>query len=212
MYFTNPRSINRNSAAMYNQANNNKRPAMMMNININTNVKNNLNQTNGQMVQKVAPENNIPNDRKVTWGPPFWFFFHTIAEKVKEEKYTSISKELFNMIKQICANLPCPNCIAHATDYLSKINMNSINTKEKLKIMLLNFHNDVNLRKGYPHFTYEQLNEKYSKAIFRNIFNHFIHHFRLEHRNVRMLSEDMFRKRYAQEIINWFHAHLEDFN
>ena len=38
-----------------------------------------------------------PND----WGPPTWNLFHTLADTVKEDKYPTISAQLYGFINQI---------------------------------------------------------------------------------------------------------------
>ena len=81
----------------------------------------------------------------------------------KEESFHYIRVELLNNIYSICVNLPCPVCSAHAKEYMEKINFNTIRTKEDLKNMLFQFHNNVNLRKNVYLFPREQLDEKYDE-------------------------------------------------
>ena len=45
-----------------------------------------------------------------TWGPPVWRFFHTLAEKMNEDKFQELGPQLFNLIRKICRVLPCPDC------------------------------------------------------------------------------------------------------
>ena len=54
----------------------------------------------------------------------------------------------FNIIRQICYNLPCPECRKHASNYINKISLHSVKTKEDLIFVLFTFHNDVNRRLG----------------------------------------------------------------
>ena len=84
------------------------------------------------------------SDRKKSkWGVPTWYFMHTFAEKVNEDFYKKKASECFNMIKNICYNLPCPYCRTHAIAYLKNTKIINVNTKEKLKFFLWNFHNVV---------------------------------------------------------------------
>ena len=69
----------------------------------------------------------------------------------RKGRSSKIWKALFNSLefyKDICDGLPCPYCKQHASNYVKRIPLTSINTKEKLKQTLFNFHNDVNLRTG----------------------------------------------------------------
>ena len=85
---------------------------------------------------------------KAFWGTPTWYLFHSLAEKVNEEKYKKHYMIVWNFIKEICNALPCPYCKAHATNYVNGISILNINTKQKLITTLFNFHNDVNVRTG----------------------------------------------------------------
>ena len=111
------------------------------------------------------------------WGPCTWYLFHTLAEKVKEDKFIFVKDSLINVIKRICSNLPCPECAGHAQHKLSFLNVKNIHTKRDLQLMLLSFHNDVNKRVGNPMFTQEQLDEKYKIANTMNIIKYFAHLF-----------------------------------
>lgn len=152
------------------------------------------------------------NVKKMKWGEPTWFLFHTLAEKVKPEYFSLVKTELLNNIYAICKNLPCPNCASHATQYLNGINFNTIRTKEDLKLMLFNFHNAVNEKKGLPIFYLVDLNEKYSKAVTLNIINNFIMHFRDKHKSIRMISDDLYRQRLSGLLMNWFSLNMKCFN
>ena len=162
-------------------------------------------------VNRVAPVEEEPKP-KMLWGAPIWFLFHTLAEKVKEENFFQVKTDLLNNIFTICKNLPCPTCAGHATDYMNKINFNSIRTKQDLKMMLFNFHNSVNQRKNYTSFQLSELDEKYSKAITINIFNNFLKHFQDKHKSIRMISDDIYRKRIAANLKVWFSNNIQYFN
>ena len=82
------------------------------------------------------------------WGPPIWTLFHCLAEKIKDEDFPTIGPQIVRYIKQICTNLPCPECSQHATQFLSKVTPSSLNTKQKLQHFLCVFHNSVNKRKN----------------------------------------------------------------
>jgi hypothetical protein len=85
---------------------------------------------------------------KASWSIPTWFFFHGFAEKVDETYYNNNFKRCFEIIRKICNNLPCETCRLHAVEKMNKTHDHMINTKEKLKMYLFNFHNDVSKRVG----------------------------------------------------------------
>lgn len=110
---------------------------------------------------------------KEEWGNACWYLFHTLAEKLREDQGDEIPA-LFDEIKNICGNLPCPTCSTHAMSTLAKIRPNSVKTKEDLINVLIEFHNSVNIRLKKPLFSKEESREKYKNAILINIISHFI--------------------------------------
>ena len=153
---------------------------------------------------------NHPNEppKKVKWGEPTWFLLHTLSVKVKESEFQRIKHDLLNRIYAICVNLPCPDCANHAKFYLDNINFNAIQTKEDLKHMLHAFHNEVNKRKGYPYFPYEEVDEKYSKAITVNIIRNFMAHFSDRNRSIKLLATDLYRANLCNELKGWFNQNI----
>ena len=172
----------------------------------------NSRQVQSQVVPAVEEPAIVGPTNKILWGAPFWFFFHTLAEKLKPELFYENRDAIFGIIREICSNLPCPTCTLHATQYLNNINFNAIQTREDFILMLYEFHNSVNKRKNFPIFPYSELQPKYEKSIFINIVNHFMHFYKMEHRIIRLMSEDMHRRRSAKSILDWLHANQHIFN
>tara|TARA_Y100000591_G_scaffold271775_1_gene247046 strand:- start:6915 stop:7568 length:654 start_codon:yes stop_codon:yes gene_type:complete len=114
---------------------------------------------------------NKKNNKKY-WGTPTWYMFHSIASKIDEQYYKINYIKVWNFIKDTCATLPCPYCRQHAIRYVNKITTNEINTKEKLKHVLFNFHNNVNKRNHRSLFLVKDL-KKYDYANLNKIFSLF---------------------------------------
>lgn len=150
--------------------------------------------------------------KKMKWGPPTWFFLHTMAQKIKPEYFLTIRNGLLEQINAICRNLPCPDCSAHAAHYLDNSNFNRIQTKQQLIDFLFDFHNVVNARKGLPAFTREELRDKYSTAVTVNIINYFIAHFIDKSKSIRMISNDFYRQRMIGILKQWLNDHLQYFD
>jgi hypothetical protein len=157
----------------------------------------------------VIPQND-PN--KIRWGAPTWFLFHTIAHKIKEIHFSKIKHEILNNILIICRNLPCPKCSEHATQYISKININTIQTKDDLKNMLFKFHNDVNLKTGAELFDYRDLHYKYNNAVTVNIVHHFFMLFKDKSFNVTAIANSMHRERICLALKEWFQKNIQYFD
>ena len=170
--------------------------------------------TQPQVIQQneqplVVPQNN-PN--KIRWGPPTWFLFHTLAHKIKDEYFSKIKTEFLTNIVTICRNLPCPKCADHATEYMSKLNLSAIQTKDDLKNMLFKFHNDVNVRTGAPLFEYNDLNDKYNSAITINIIQNFFVFFKDKSFNVTAIANSMHRDRITATLMVWFQNNIQYFD
>ena len=162
-------------------------------------------------IQEVEPPP-VSNSGKMVWGQPVWFLLHTLSYKVKEETFPQFRDELLRIIYVICTNLPCPTCSEHAKTYLDGINMATIRSKEQLKIMLFTFHNVVNQKKGYPIFSYNECEAKYTKAITINMIHNFMPFFKDKARSLKLMASD-FQKRYTVKMLEkWFQKNIMAFD
>ena len=172
------------------------------------------NPNENQVVQSntIVQEKVEEQPKKMKWGEPTWYLFHTLAHKIKEEQFSYLKLEILNIITTICNNLPCPNCANHATEYMRKLNYNSIRTKQDLKNFLYQFHNEVNAKKGFAIFPYEELDEKYSKAVTVNIIRNFMVYFQDKHKSIHMIANDMHRARISNNLKEWFNINIHYFD
>lgn len=150
--------------------------------------------------------------KKMKWGEPTWFILHCLAEKVKEDIFPSIRLELLNVIFTICSNLPCPDCANHASEYLKSINYKMIQTKDQLKNILFSFHNMVNAKKNMPIFPREKLENKYRNMILIPTIYTFMEHFQDKHKSIRMIANDFYRARIAEQMKVWFNTNIQSFD
>jgi hypothetical protein len=153
----------------------------------------------------------ITQTKRLRWGPPYWYFFHAIAEKVKEEHFLRIREELLNIIKLICQNLPCPDCSKHAIQYITQHHLLWVTSKDVLKNVLFHFHNTVNEKKGNPLFDRTELDAMYSKSQLIPIWDNFIKEFLNKSRNNRLMANDFHRESVGHYIRNWFEKNIEYF-
>ena len=156
--------------------------------------------------------NPLPKKKSMKWGEPTWFMFHTLAEKIKPEYFPVIRQELFNIVIMVCSNLPCPDCARHAKHYMSGVNFSAIQSKDDLRILFHRFHNEVNKKKGFPQFPYEELSDKYGKANTVNIVHYFMSHFEDKHKSLRMIADDMHRARICSQLRAWFSKNIGYFD
>ena len=158
----------------FSSRNNSSNRGMNMNTFIRPNALN-LNNYKSTIITVPPPKEDSKTEHagKMKWGAPIWYLFHTLAEKVKEETFPIIRKELLDIIFTICVNLPCPDCANHATRFMQGINFDTILTKSDLKELLFRFHNAVNIKKGFPLFERAELDELYARANTTNIIKNF---------------------------------------
>jgi hypothetical protein len=153
-----------------------------------------------------------PKKKSMKWGEPTWFMFHTLAEKIKPEYFSTVRQELLQVVQSVCSNLPCPDCARHAKQYMNGVNFNAIRTKDDLRILFHRFHNEVNQKKGFPLFPFDQLSEKYSKANTVNIIHYFMMHFEDKHKSLRMIADDLHRARICSQLRAWFSKNIGYFD
>ena len=134
------------------------------------------------------------------WGNITWYLFHGIAEKIKEDKFSENKELIINIIKSICANLPCPECSDHATKTLNTINFNSINTRDEFKDFLFKFHNIVNKRTNKEEYKKEELDKKYSIIIMPIIFNYFFKVYSINNKNEKMMMYTAFKNQFLSKL------------
>jgi hypothetical protein len=152
-----------------------------------------------------------PPIKKMQWGEPTWIFLHTMSQKVKEEHFNIIRIELLQMIYNTCSILPCPDCANHAISYLNQINFNALQTKKQLIDLIYTFHNEVNQRKQFEIFPYENL-DKYSKAITVNVINNFLYVIQNKSSNNKMIANELYRKRIIISIKEWLYKNINHFD
>lgn len=107
------------------------------------------------------------------WGNTVWNLLHSIIEKIKDDKFILCKNELCEIILLICSNLPCPECATDAKNILSKVNFNSITSKNEMRILMFNFHNHVNRKLNKQEYSLENVTPKYSKANMDAIYSNF---------------------------------------
>jgi len=146
------------------------------------------------------------------WGAPTWYLLHTLAQKVKPDRWPTFRLEFVQTLYTICKNLPCPDCAQHAKQYLAQWPPQTITSPEALRHLFFHFHNSVNARKGFPLFAREDLDARYASANTMAIVNHFLYFFRDKSTSLKQMSNDLYRQRLVDYLQNWFLQHFDDFD
>tara|TARA_Y100000389_G_scaffold204365_1_gene256502 strand:+ start:2680 stop:3147 length:468 start_codon:yes stop_codon:yes gene_type:complete len=148
---------------------------------------------------------------KETWGNVVWYLFHSLAEKIDENKFNNNKNIIITTTKLICSCLPCPDCSKDATNILNKINLNAIiNSKNELIKFYYDFHNNINSKLKKPQFKYNDLN-KYKNANFNLIYNNFIVIFSHQPAIPKLMMENFHRNNNLKIIIKNINLIKNDF-
>ena len=147
---------------------------------------------------------------KMRWGRPIWTFFHVTAEKIKPDFFGIVIREYLNYIVLICNILPCPICSQHASEYLRSINLNNIKTKDDLINLFFNFHNVVNVRKGYPVASKNSI-PAYNEMSTVTVIKQFMVAFEDKTRSMKLMADDIARGRIVEKLKFWINANIQYF-
>lgn len=108
------------------------------------------------------------------WGPHVWNFLHIFCEKVNSNKFYEKKKDIFDIIQNICANLPCPECSSDALSLLNNYPLiSNVKSKEDLKMYIYHFHNKVNEKLTKESYIIEDL-EKYKAGNLNISLNNYL--------------------------------------
>jgi hypothetical protein len=136
----------------------------------------------------------------MSWGPPTWIFIHALCEKINPVHYLLVKDALWNHLKELCANLPCPDCSQHATSYLSKLSTPP--TKMHLIQVMHTFHNVVNQNTGKPPFPVERLTQ-YRNVPFPVLFSLYKKANTNQQYNPKLMMHKMRSRQFLQRFQGW---------
>jgi hypothetical protein len=97
------------------------------------------------------------------WGESGWTFLHYITfayPDLPSEKDKISAMAFFSQLPYI---LPCQVCRINLKDHLQKYPLNKITVQSRFNLImwLLNIHNEVNIQRKKPIFTYDDAIKKY---------------------------------------------------
>jgi thiol-disulfide isomerase/thioredoxin len=147
---------------------------------------------------------------KSEWGKVTWILFHSIIENIKDDAPNNFIKMVFNNLKLICNNLPCPYCKEHAISYLNNYKKYNFDTKDKLKFFFFTFHNNVNKRLNKQIMKKEIL-EKYKTVNLNNILINFSNVY-LKKYTTKMLIYNFHRRIALNKFFTFLKSNKQYFN
>ena len=142
------------------------------------------------------------------WGKHTWIFFHTLVEKLKDDKFHQHKDMICNMIINLCSCLPCPTCKDHAMETLRKKNIYAVRSKHELKIFLYQFHNTVSHTKGMPTPDLHIL-DQYQHSNIRVATRNFAQHFTTNAPS--LMTQQMKRRAVVAQTLRTLHQNWHIF-
>jgi hypothetical protein len=135
------------------------------------------------------------------WGPAVWRLFHTLSERINDNAYHALSRQLFGFFVRICKFLPCPDCSNDASIFLAKIKLSDMKNKTEFKNTFYLFHNWVNAKKRKPLFNYSYMNV-YGRYRLVDVLNDFYAKYQTKG-NMKLLTESFQRQFVIKDFNNW---------
>ncbi len=135
------------------------------------------------------------------WGPKLWYFFHIFSQQINDRFFITNRTEILSLLRDICNNLPCPDCRDHANKLLKTSNINKISNKKELISFLCEFHNIVNKKLKKPTKNIEEVEKHYSTAKLNMIVITFFKVYNSVIYNEKMLSDSFRRKIFLKKLL-----------
>lgn len=96
----------------------------------------------------------------IEWGPIVWKYLHCLTEKIGLSGNPLVDNDQAGYMETLIGTLhqiiPCPECQAHATAYISENPLPTLRglkggeLRDTVRNWLFNFHNQVRISKGQP--------------------------------------------------------------
>ena len=147
---------------------------------------------------------------KVEWGQATWCLAHTLAYKLHpaEERH---APRLWEELARVCGHLPCPDCRAHAADYLRARRRRPPASRAAVNDFFWRMHNAVNRRLGKPIFAAEDCAGLYARARTHRVVQHFAIVMSQTARNDRAMLDALARQRAIASFLKYYVANRQRF-
>ena len=142
---------------------------------------------------------------KSVWGPPTWQLLHCMVIKAKDIMTLSQINDLKTIIERVVSNLPCPLCSGHALAFFKKNHFQRVNTLDKLRYFLFDFHNNVNKRLEKTLITYEEHHLLYKNMNLEIVLRNMLHVYQnMNNTNVTMMLYSFHRTSIIRDLNRYF--------
>jgi hypothetical protein len=135
------------------------------------------------------------------WGNITWKLFHTLAEKIAENKFVQVKPLVLELITSVCNNLPCPICKKDASALINQAYLNKIQSKKHLIEFVRQFHNIVNIKLYKKIMKADEINEIYKNTNLSNTIQEFIRIYNISYYNLKLNHSDYKKKIFINNFI-----------
>jgi len=147
---------------------------------------------------------------KQIWGNLCWYLFHASVYKLKDERVDLIPKLIY-IFKNVCYNLPCPDCREQSKQILSRVNFTQIKTKESLVKFLFEYHNIVNKKLKKPQYSRKEHDKLYNRAKLGNILKKWNRVMKMESHNQHDMMMSVSKNKMRIKVIDYFNENRKAF-
>lgn len=148
---------------------------------------------------------------KKVWGPIVWNMLHCLTIKIKDTHFMEQKDNLTYIILNICANLPCPTCSAHAISILRRVDFDKVTNKQDLVNLVFNLHNNVNKRTKKK-MADKQVLDKYRKMNFKEVLLRFFELYFEGSKSSKMMMYTLHKGMASNEIFKRIKMNLNKYN
>lgn len=115
------------------------------------------------MSQDPGPLYSTEGMQPAVWGPPLWFFLHTISLNYPPRPTPQQQEDYFVFFKSLANVLPCRYCRESYAQWTQNLDFNVFRSRSSLAKWLYDLHNIVNKKLGKPphHETFAHVTQKY---------------------------------------------------
>lgn len=97
------------------------------------------------------------------WGPPLWFFLHTISLNYPPEPTREQQVQYYRFFVSLGDVLPCKHCRESYATWIEQLDLNVFRSRATLAKWVYDLHNTVNIKLGKPahHESFSEVLEAY---------------------------------------------------
>lgn len=117
-------------------------------------------------VQQWCAVNEKPCFRNPTvWGPPTWFFLHSMTLALPLEVPPEKQAQIKTLMETLPDLIPCPSCGVHLKQHMKELPIEpNLGSRDKMVNWMLGIHNKVNKLLGRRAWTEQEMRAEYETA------------------------------------------------